>query len=75
MAALLPTILLIVWVILLLIAFGKSPGLPVLFHGLFLNVLILPSRDSLYYYKLLTLTILFVTAQLITIFTSESWSM
>lgn len=75
MAVLLPTLLLLVWVILLFAAFGSTPGVPVLFHGLFLNLLILPSKDSLYYYKLLGLTVLFVTAQLATIFTSEQFSM
>lgn len=75
MAALVPILLLIVWAILLFAAFGASPGVPVLFHGLFLYLLILPCRDTLYYYKLLGLSVLFVAAQLVTIFTSESWAM
>jgi hypothetical protein len=59
-----PFTLLIIWSILLFVSFGVTPGLPVLLHGLFVIVLIFPSTDQLYYYKVLTLCPSVVAAQL-----------
>jgi hypothetical protein len=73
-AAIIPTLLLIAWAVSLFVSFGVSPGLPVLLHGLFFNLLILPCKDTLYYYKLLGISLLFVAAQLTTILTSNQWS-
>ena len=57
-----PLILLLVWVILLGVNVGVNPCLPVLFTGLFIIVLFLPSYSSLFYVKCLILFILFLTA-------------
>jgi hypothetical protein len=65
--------LLVAWVTLLFIGCGISPALPVLLNGLFFNILILPCKDSLYYYKLFLISLLFVAAQLTTIFTADQW--
>ena len=57
-----PLILLIVWVVLLGLNIGINPCLPVLFTGLFIIVLFIPSYSSLFYVKILILLILFLAA-------------
>lgn len=55
-------LLLLIWVILLGVNVGANPSLPVLFTGLFIIVLFLPSYSSFFYVKCLILFILFLTA-------------
>lgn len=62
-----PIILHIVWVILLGVTIGANPAMPVLFYGIFIGILFLPSFSKLFYFKVLALFIVFVIAEALTI--------
>jgi hypothetical protein len=62
----LPVVLLLLWVILLGVDFGANPALPLLFNGLFVILLIIPSSNFFFYWKVLGCFILFMVAQLVT---------
>ena len=62
-----PIILHIVWVILLGVNIGANPAMPVLFYGVFIGILFLPSFSKLFYFKVLALFIVFVIAEALTI--------
>jgi hypothetical protein len=57
-----PIILLIVWVIVLGVNVGPNPALPVLFIGIFVGLIFVPSQSKLFYYKVLGMFIAYITA-------------
>lgn len=61
-----PLILLLVWVILLGVNVGVNPCLPVLFTGIFIIILFIPSYSSWFYIKVLALFISFMVAEILT---------
>lgn len=57
-----PVVLLIVWVIILGVNVGANPALPVLFFGIFIGLIFVPSQSKLFYYKVLGMLVSFITA-------------
>ena len=57
-----PIILLIVWVIVLGVNVGPNPALPVLFIGIFVGLIFVPSQSKLFYYKVIGMFIAYITA-------------
>lgn len=57
-----PVLLLIAWVIALGIKYGPNPALPILFIGIFVLLIFLPSHSNLFYYKVLGMFLAYLTA-------------
>lgn len=55
------------WVILLGVNVGANPALPVLFYGVFIGILFLPSYSKLFYFKVLALFLTFIIAEMLTL--------
>lgn len=62
-----PVILLIVWVIILWAKVGANPALPVLFIGIFIGLIFIPSYSNLFYYKVLGMFIAYIAAECLTL--------
>lgn len=62
-----PIILLIVWVIILGVNFGPNPALPVLFIGIFIGLIFVPSQSKFFYFKVLGMLLAYITAECLTL--------
>jgi len=57
-----PIVLLIIWVIILGVNVGANPALPVLFIGIFIGLIFVPSQSRFFYYKVLGMFVAYITA-------------
>jgi hypothetical protein len=60
-----PVVLLVIWIIILGVNVGPNPALPVLFVGLFVICIFLPSHSRYFYYKVLAMFLTYVAAEMI----------
>ena len=68
-----PLVILVVLTTLLIINIGVYPGVPVLLYGLLVLLLIVPSSEKLYNYKVLAVFCLLLAAQIVTLVLNPYW--
>jgi hypothetical protein len=62
---LVPVVLLILWVVIIGVNVGPNPALPILFIGISVFLILIPSQSKLFYLKTMGIFISYVTAELL----------